>query len=239
MNAVASLPMYDWPEVRAATDAWWAALRDALRARGLAAPEALARDAPHWEDAGLVLSQTCGMPYRLRLHGCVTLIGALDYGLAGCAPGWYRSALVVGAGDRRAAAADFAGSRFAWNAADSQSGRAALEEALGPLDPGRALVSGSHRGSIRAVARGEAEIAAIDAVSWRLAEAWEPAAAGVRVLGWTRPTPGLPLITAGGRDPEPYRAAVLAALEALGAASRAALGLRGFAAMEPAVYLAA
>ena len=38
------LPMYDWPELRDATDGLWAALRDALRAEGVAAPEALSRD---------------------------------------------------------------------------------------------------------------------------------------------------------------------------------------------------
>lgn len=40
---VAALPMYDWPEIRAETDAAWAGLRDRLRAAGVEAPETLAR----------------------------------------------------------------------------------------------------------------------------------------------------------------------------------------------------
>ena len=40
---IAALPMYDWPEIRAETDALWAALRDRLRAAGVEAPETLAR----------------------------------------------------------------------------------------------------------------------------------------------------------------------------------------------------
>lgn len=40
---VAALPMYDWPEARAETDAEWAGLRDRLRACGVDAPERLAR----------------------------------------------------------------------------------------------------------------------------------------------------------------------------------------------------
>ncbi len=40
---VAALPMYDWPEIRAETDALWAGLRDRLRAAGVEAPETLAR----------------------------------------------------------------------------------------------------------------------------------------------------------------------------------------------------
>jgi ABC-type phosphate/phosphonate transport system substrate-binding protein len=40
---VAALPMYDWPELRAQTDAEWLRLRDILRAQGVDAPERLAR----------------------------------------------------------------------------------------------------------------------------------------------------------------------------------------------------
>ncbi|MBA3323756.1 MAG: PhnD/SsuA/transferrin family substrate-binding protein [Rhodobacteraceae bacterium] len=236
---VASLPMHDWPELRGATDAFWAALRDALRAQGLAAPERLARDGSHWSNPELALSQTCGLPYRNRLHAEVTLIGALDYGLDECPPGYYRSALVAREDDPRAAAADFSDARFAYNALDSQSGWAALEAALGPRAPAAGLRTGAHRASIQAVAAGAAEIAAVDAVSWRLAQIWEPAAARLRAVGWTRPTPGLPMITAQGRNPAPYAAAVAVGIAALDPASRATLGLRGFRPFAPDVYLAA
>ncbi|MEI5678191.1 MULTISPECIES: phosphate/phosphite/phosphonate ABC transporter substrate-binding protein [unclassified Mesorhizobium] len=40
---VAALSMYDWPEVRAETDAEWARLREAFRAAGIDAPERLVR----------------------------------------------------------------------------------------------------------------------------------------------------------------------------------------------------
>jgi ABC-type phosphate/phosphonate transport system substrate-binding protein len=40
---IAALPMYDWPEVRAEVDAKWAAIRDALRKKGVDAPEHLTR----------------------------------------------------------------------------------------------------------------------------------------------------------------------------------------------------
>jgi ABC-type phosphate/phosphonate transport system substrate-binding protein len=39
----AALPMYDWPEARAETDAFWAGLRDRLRSAGIDAPDALTR----------------------------------------------------------------------------------------------------------------------------------------------------------------------------------------------------
>lgn len=43
VGLIAALPMYDWPEVRAETDAQWEQLRDELRFRGIDAPERLAR----------------------------------------------------------------------------------------------------------------------------------------------------------------------------------------------------
>ncbi|MBB3543528.1 PhnD/SsuA/transferrin family substrate-binding protein [Rhizobium sp. BK661] len=43
LNLVASLPMYDWPEVREETNAQWERLRESLRSRGVTAPDHLAR----------------------------------------------------------------------------------------------------------------------------------------------------------------------------------------------------
>lgn len=42
-DTIAALPMYDWPELRDETDGFWARLRNALRARGIDAPERLSR----------------------------------------------------------------------------------------------------------------------------------------------------------------------------------------------------
>ena len=66
---------------------------------------------------------------------------------------------------------------------------------------------------MRAVAQGEADVAYIDAVSWRLLKLYDPLARGIHVLGATAPSPGLPLITAKGRDPEPLRKAMTAAVK--------------------------
>ena len=102
---IASLPMYDRPETAAANDRLWAGIRDRLRAEGLPAPEALIHGAsdlwPQWTSPDLVLSQTCGYPYRSRLHGQVLLVGTPDYGVDGCAPGHYRSVFVARADDPR------------------------------------------------------------------------------------------------------------------------------------------
>ena len=237
--------MYDWPEIRVHTDRLWAALRDAIRGAGLRAPELLDRTTPPeeaWTDPGLVLGQTCGMPYRQRLHDRVTLIGAPDYGVEGCPPGYYRSVLVVRRDDSREELSAFANAEFAFNAPDSESGYAALMRAIEPLARGasflgRAHRTGSHAGSIRTVAEGGAEIAAIDAVTWRFAMRFEPSARRLRVLAVTEPTPGLPYICARVFDGETLAAAVEAGLAALSAEERMNLGIEGFVRLSPAAYL--
>ena len=54
------------------------------------------------------------------------------------------------------------------------------------------VFTGAHRDSVRAVADGTVDLAAIDVHSWRLACEYEPEAAGrLAVIGTTDPTPGV------------------------------------------------
>lgn len=244
--AVAVLPMYDWPEVRAATDAFWSVLRDALLARGFGAPETLSRDLglfEAWRSPRLLLGQTCGLPLVRHLAGQVRVLGAVDYGLEGCSPGHYRSVVVVPRDSRAETLADLRGARLAFNHPGSQSGEGALRHLLAPhARDGRffsqAIETGSHRAALVAVTEGRAEAATLDAVSFRLAQAHEGAAARVRVLAATPPTPGLPMITAAANAVHvPALRGALA--EAVGAAPRDvrdALFLEGFVPMEAGDY---
>ena len=205
---VASLPMYDWPEVRWAHDAVWAAIRDRLRAGGATAPDALERTRPAeevWLDPGLVLSQTCGWPYSNRLRDQVRLVGTPIYAVEGCEGPLYSSAIIARREDAGQGLASLARRRIAFNAADSLSGFVAPRTAMRAegVDPaaGEWIETGSHRASIRAVAEGEADLAAIDAVCWALARDFEADATSQgAVIGWTPLRPGLPLVTAGERS---------------------------------------
>lgn len=240
---IASLPMYDRPELRAETDRYWSLIRQELAARGIDAPDALRRgDAvlmPHWESADLVLSQTCGFPYRARLHGQVELVGTPDFGNEGCAPGHYRSILIARAGDPRRTFADFDGARLAYNDGLSQSGWAAPvnHAASRGVRLFAGVETGSHRASFHAVAEGRADLAAIDALTWTLISDFDDTS-GVRVVGATDPTPALPYITAKGRDAAAIFDAVAAAIDRLPAADRARLHLRGIVRIPAAEYLA-
>ena len=88
---IASLPMYMRPENKAAHERYWQLIAAKLTKSGIIAPTDLddCEDNDHWLRDDLVLSQTCGMPYRLFLHGNVQLIGTPDYGLPDCDAGYY------------------------------------------------------------------------------------------------------------------------------------------------------
>ena len=200
---IASLPMYDWPEVREHTERYWQVLREVLLDYGLGGemPEVLERDGdPHvlWQNPRLALGQTCGLPYVSELKGKVTLLGSPTYAI-GCGPGNYCSVIIARPELGQIDPFATQGLRFAYNDARSQSGLAAwlsgVRQKGSDLPQGLVLVrTGSHRASIQAVAEGSADIAAIDAVTFELACRHEPAALRVMKLARTPETPGLPYI---------------------------------------------
>lgn len=233
----AMLGMYDMPPLRAANDRFWALVRAELGY----GPETLDRTRDVWaiwRDPELVLAQTCGMPYRTRLHGHVQLVGTPDYGLPGCAPGHYRSVFVARVDDTRDLTA-LAGGTFAYNEALSQSGWAAPVTHLqgAGLAPAALLESGAHAASAAAVAEGRADLAALDALTWTLLCEHTDLGARLREVAHTTPTPVLPYITAPGRDAAAIAAAVRTAIANLDPADRAALHLKGLVDIPASAYL--
>lgn len=241
---IAALPMYDRAETAPANDRFWALIRDGLRAREIDAPVRLRRgDAElmrQWTAPDLILSQTCGYPYRKHLHGKVNLVGTPDYGVEGCPPGHYRSILIAGAGDPRDRIEDFDGTPIAYNDALSQSGWAAAQNhaaRLGIRLPG-GLRTGSHRASFLAVAEGHATLAAIDAVTFSYLSEFDAALARVKVVGATESTPGLPYICAVGVDADAVLSAVAEAIPLLSSEDRARLRLKSVLRLPAEAYLA-
>jgi ABC-type phosphate/phosphonate transport system substrate-binding protein len=233
--------MYDTATTRAANDRLWDITRHFL---GYGPQQLDRRTDPHviWEDPGLVLSQTCGLPYRSQLHGRVTLIGTPDYGLRGCPPGYYRSNIVVRRDDPRLHLRDFDGAMLARNDRRSQSGWAAIEGHLAENEygfsfAGRTLDTGAHALSALAVSDGRADLAALDAVSWTLIKRETKLANALRVLCSTRPTPGLPFIASREQDAAPLFAAIAKAISALSTRDRARLLLKGIVAIPVEAYL--
>ncbi len=240
---IVALPMYDRVENRAATDRYWSLIRAALAARGIDAPAALRRGdpdlMPQWTDPALLLSQTCGFPYRAKLHGHVQLVGTPDFGVTGCPPGHYRSVLIARADDPRDHLAQFDGASLAYNDAMSQSGWAAPQNhaARHGLTLRAGPRTGAHAASLAAVATGQADVAALDAVTWSLLAEHDPQAKAVKVIGHTDPTPGLPYITAATRDSGAIFDAIAEAITLLDATERKALRLSGIVRIPAQDYL--
>lgn len=222
-SLLAALPMYDLPEVRAATDAFWQAISRRLREAGVAAPEALSRPSDlHrlWDDPALLFAQTCGYPLMTRHRDRLRVLVTPSYRAPGCEHGLYRSAVVVREGSGLANLHALRGRVCAINGEESHSGCNALRHLLAPIAGGRPMfaairASGGHRASLKAVRDGEADVAAVDAVTFELVVRNAPEEiAGLRVLAWTAPAPGLPYVCAVDR-PEPESRAVLDALRAV------------------------
>lgn len=245
----ASLPMYDLPELRVATDAWWLGVAQVAARHGVdPMPLRLDRTEPSaWGLPDLLLSQCCGRDLVTHLAGQVEAVAIPCYRAAGCTSGTYRSWLVARRADPRQRLEDFFGSTAAVNYTGSHSGWVALGHALvkaglsGPFFA-RAVRTGGHRASLGAVARGTADLAAIDCVTFALLERIAPAEiASLRIIAESEAAPALPYITAAGRSND-VRSRLLGALvEAASdeelAASRAALLLDGFLPVDGDPYI--
>lgn len=233
--------MYDRPSNRVAHDALWALIRDGLRARDIAAPDMLNRTIAYdagWAAPDLVLSQICNLPYRAQFKNRVTLIGASDYGLPDCPPGHYRGLFVVHNDAKHDTPRDYAQSRFVCNDLLSQSGYGAAQ--LWAQQRGfqfsAPTITGAHDHSLAAVARGQADIACIDAQTFWMQQQDDPLSQDVRVIGTTDTSPGQSFVTGPNTDPAPFFDAISHAIAALPATHRNRLGLRQIVRLSPTAY---
>jgi ABC-type phosphate/phosphonate transport system substrate-binding protein len=195
MNNQLALPMYAIHSP--ATQALMQTIVALLAQRGTVAQAVWPDDLlAHWQDERLLLSQTCGYPLVSKLPA-VQLVGTFHYQAAGCSGRDYRSWLV--ARDKQATLADFNGQRAVANSLDSHSGYNALRfvAALQGVTFSQVLLSGGHRQSLAALRDSQADIAAVDCVSWALLARYAPdELRGLHIIGETPAAPGLPLITA-------------------------------------------
>ncbi|TIW33754.1 MAG: phosphate ABC transporter substrate-binding protein, partial [Mesorhizobium sp.] len=165
-----------------------------------------------WLHPALLFAQNCWGPMETGLSEHVQVIGQPSYdAFEGGQGELYSSAIVMRAGEAPSIGSPADGSplipldilrgkHFTFNSLDSMSGIVGLTRDLEALGESLDIFSersesGGHRASIVAIAEGRADVAAIDCLSWALAQRFEPAAEAVAVVGWTRRRKGLPFIT--------------------------------------------
>jgi ABC-type phosphate/phosphonate transport system substrate-binding protein len=249
--AVASLPMYDLPEARSATDALWAGVARHLRREGVAeVPERLTYEpggGALWRAPDLLFSQCCGADLTGAYADALCPLATPRYRAEGCAGGGYTSVLVVAEEAAIADLRDLRGRVAAINYPDSHSGSNALRALIAPCSRhGRffaaVMPSGSHVASLALVASRQADVAAIDCVTHALLARHRPAAlAGTRPLCRTASAPAPPFVTrkdVGDELVRRLRSGLQGALDdpAL-AAARADLLLDGIEVLPPTAYM--
>jgi ABC-type phosphate/phosphonate transport system substrate-binding protein len=212
VSSIAALPMYDLPELRESHDRLWLSLRKYLTDAGLKeTPAQLTHNidpVETWTHPGLVLGQGCQYPLAKFFAERVRLVATPRYAAHGCEEARYRSAIVVREDDPAETLADLRGRRCAVNERSSNSGMNLLRAAIAPLANGArffesVVLSGSHRGSVKMVSAGDADVAAVDCVSLAHFQRLYPATTTtLRILAWTPTAPSLPLITSGTTNDE-------------------------------------
>ena len=217
---IATLQMYDWPEIRDATDAFWHGL-----SRHLGEAVALSRPADHkapWRDPALLFSQTCGYPFTHEFAGKLTLLGTPHYEAEGCQGFTYCSFIF---------ARNNAPQIAVINDEDSMSGMLALKLACKQAFA-QTHISGGHLASLDALQKGTADICAIDAVCVALARIHRPhLLEGLIEVTRSPAVPGLPFVTSlanAERAPQMRHAIQAAFADPALAAARAALLLKDF-----------
>ncbi len=193
---IASLPMYDWPEVRAPTDAWWKGL-----ALHLGVNIGLDRGLDHvaaWRRQDLTFSQTCGYPLTHEFKGLLNYIGTPHYAVTGCEGANYCSMILA---RQNQPLESFRGATAAVNNPDSMSGMLALQLVFAPFAKhgkffSKTILSGGHVNSMIAVRQGLADVCAIDAVCVAMAERYRPDyLQGLVEVARSPLVPSLPFVT--------------------------------------------
>jgi ABC-type phosphate/phosphonate transport system substrate-binding protein len=227
-DSVISFAMYDDRdgEVSRANEVLFRELSKRLDAHGVTGlPRALERSRPLSEvisDPGLLLGQVCGLPFAEKHRAYVELVATPHYSAPGADGPRHRSFVVVNeSGPIRGVEDLGAELRIAINSPCSNTGRSLLCDALFRVVrperlSGAALIeTGSHEQSLLAVARGEADLAAIDCVTYaQLARRYPGEHARLKLLLASRATPAPPWVTSRHTPPE-VRSALFESLRAV------------------------
>lgn len=194
-KAVVELGFYPFDDVQWAYEKLWATV---AKSCSWVSPDLIWSGSPAklWSSNELFVSQTCGWPLVTRLANKVRVVGAFRQTTPESASHFYRSVVIARVDGTPF---DFQGSVAAVNDTESLSGWISLIAAIhGPQESwrGTTSISGSHVESIQMLARGEADIASIDSVSWAHAKRIHPELTSRLFVICNGPlVPCLPIIT--------------------------------------------
>ncbi|MCP4331799.1 MAG: PhnD/SsuA/transferrin family substrate-binding protein [Gammaproteobacteria bacterium] len=193
------------------------------------------------QESGLVFGHTCGYPLMTRLKDRFTPFCMPVFDVPGTNGRRYSSRFIVASDSDIRSVEQSQGRVAAVNTPDSNSGMNVLRHAVARQNIdgqffSRILASGGHLYSLQAVARGEADIAAIDCVSYQLIEDhWPELASRVETIGYSVESFGLPFVLPNSKIDDMDTGRMIErlnqALDSSGDAVRRRLHLREFAAV--------
>ncbi len=239
----ASLPMYNLPEMRAVNAAFWRAMRTEAERLGVAGlPHALdfgRKPVPAEIEPDTLFTQVCGWPLQTIYAGQAVVLGVPVYAAAHCDGPVHAGIFVVHREAAYSTVADLRGCDFVFNSVHSNSGMNLARRTVADLAGGQPFfgaISETHSqpGNLERVARREADATCVDCVTYAFFVRHRPAAAAnLRMLAATPPTPAIPFVTAAA-TPAPVRTALTDALARVAnapewAEARAGLMLEGIA----------
>lgn len=197
-----SLGMYAFtPALRRAWQALFDLFLDSWPESGSLEPQCCWAHKPaDLDTSSLLFGHSCGYPLTHQLAGRVIPFCVPAFDFPGCLDTTYSSVFIAHKDSSIDELADSRGKVAACNNLDSNSGMNVLRYAVAALAGGRAFFhavrfTGGHLASMQSVASGEADIAAIDTVSYHLAlETFPELADNLRCLGFSQTTTALPLV---------------------------------------------
>ena len=179
MLPVASLPWYFFRPIEHHYKVFWARLRDILIEeedfRSERVPEALSDASDfrrHWANPDLLLCQCCGYHIATKARD-LKVVAAPAFDVDDVSPGKYRSVIVKKKGASGDEFLDFREGVVAFNEDQSYSGYTALlstipEEHLHKGFFSKKLRTESHLESLKRIISGDADIAAIDEITYEI-----------------------------------------------------------------------
>ena len=197
-------PWYDAPFLKSTHDRLWSELRSRLQGRVVDLPERRHSDIRYddlLKSDQLLLTQTCGFCLATNTPNFLNIVGTPVFDLPECPPGFHFSYFVSAKtsldGKLRLAVNDL------WSWSGCHTLLQFCERENLKVDSGRTVVTGSHHASIEKVLSDECDIAAIDAVTWRLYLENDPKfLSDLEILGRSGILPAPPYVTSAATAPE-------------------------------------
>ena len=246
-----SLPMYDFPEVQASTEAILDALSNAFTKLGDVSQPSFPESSIHadlmrmWKDDTTLFSQSCGLPFVEDLHDYVDIVATLKWTGISDDRGWYRTVIVAREELGVASLSEVGGMQPVITNQQSLSGWCSLGVALSDVGADASYVlpyleSEGHAKSLQFLQDKRADFASIDPGTFQLLQRHRPALTnGLRIIGHGPHVPATPMHVSKVRMAE-FDALQAAVLEVFSrpdlASARADIGVDGAVAIGVSDY---